>query len=277
MDIDGQRIVITGATSGIGREAALQMAEEGGYVVLLARTESTLNEVADRIRSNGGGARAYPVDLSERSEIEITAEQIRAEVGDPDILVNNAGIGSWLSVPETSPGQAEAMMAVPYFAAFNLTREFLPGMLAQNRGHVVNVTSGAVYAPMPGATAYTASRHAMHGFNEALRLELYSTEIGVTELMPYHVEGTGYTDRNNNVWERTPDAAIFRTVPVETVVEGMIDGIRKNEKRVIQPLEFRLTLLFARLFPGVMNWIDVKTGWQPSLPWTDEDESSEEA
>jgi short-subunit dehydrogenase len=79
MRIEGQHVVITGATSGIGREVAVQMAEEGGSVVLLARTESKLHEVADRIRSDGGDAAVYPVDLAERDEIETTADQIRTD------------------------------------------------------------------------------------------------------------------------------------------------------------------------------------------------------
>lgn len=265
MQIEGRDVVVTGASSGIGRAAAEAMAAAGGRVLLLARTGPDLEALADAIEDAGGAAEPFPVDLSDRSAVAETAATIRESVGDPHVLVNNAGIGSWVSVPETGAGQAEAMMAVPYFAAFNLTREFLPAMLERDAGHVVNVSSPAPWATIAGATAYNASRYAQHGFTEALWLDLHATGVGVTEVVPYHVDGTGYADRNENVIERTPGTGrLVRHVDVETVADAIVDGVRNERRRVVLPVELRLVLLFARLFPGLVYRLNVATGWQPA-------------
>lgn len=264
MDIGGRTVVVTGATSGIGRATAVEMADAGGHVLLLARTASSLETVTAEIEASGGEANWYAVDLADSDAVAETASEIRRAVGDPDVLVNHAGIGSWLSVPETDPGEAEAMMAVPYFAAFNLTRAFLPPMLERDAGHVVTVSSPAPWATVPGATAYNASRYAQHGFTEALRLDLHSTGVEVTEIIPYHVDGTGYADRNENVRERTPGIGrLIRHVDVETVAGAIVSAVRNKRRRVVLPPELRVVLLCARLFPRLTDRLLVATGWQP--------------
>lgn len=264
MEIADRVAVVTGASSGIGRETATALADAGATVALLARTASALTAVADAIEADGGRAEPYPVDLADRPAVAETAASIRRDVGDPEILVNNAGVGSWVSVPETEPGEAEEMVAVPYLAAFALTREFLPAMLAREAGHVVNVSSPAPWATVPGATAYNASRYAQHGFTRALRLDLHATAVGVTEVVPYHVEGTGYADRNANVRERTPGIGRpIRHVDVETVADAIVAAIRRERRRVVCPPELRVVLLVARLFPGLVDRLAVATGWQP--------------
>lgn len=265
MEIAGREVVITGASSGIGRATAAAMAAAGARVSLLARTESTLEAVATEIRDAGGQAAVYPVDLSDRDALEATADEILTDTGGPGILVNNAGIGDWVSVQESSAGQAEAMMAVPYFAAYNLSRAVLPAMLERDEDHIVNVCSPAPWATIPGATAYNASRYALHGFTEALRNDLHSTGVAVTEIVPYHVDGTGYAERNANVRDRTPDIGrLIRHVDVETVAGGIIDGVRAERQRVVLPVELKLVMIFARLCPRLMDRLNVATGWQPS-------------
>jgi 3-oxoacyl-[acyl-carrier protein] reductase len=113
MDVEGRLIVVTGATSGIGRATAERLAAEGGRVALLARTESDLESVAQGIREQGGTASVHLADLAERESVEATAERIRADVGDPDVLVNSAGVGSWVSAWEADPDRSSGSRQSP--------------------------------------------------------------------------------------------------------------------------------------------------------------------
>src|SRR5262245_53747273 len=122
MKISGNTMLITGASYGIGAALARMAAQVGGHVVLLARTRDALDQVAAEVRAGGGQASVYQVDLADAGAVERAALAITNEVGTPDILVNNAGVGRWLFLEETEPAEAQAMMAVPYFAALYVTR-----------------------------------------------------------------------------------------------------------------------------------------------------------
>jgi NADP-dependent 3-hydroxy acid dehydrogenase YdfG len=151
------------------------MAREGGRVLLLARTVAALERMAAEIKTMGGEAWVYPVNLSDAKAVEQTGRAIQQEVGVPDILINNAGAGRWLPVEETSPEEAVQMMASPYFGAFYITRAFLAAMRQRGTGHTVNLTSPAGFVAWPNATAYGVARWAMRGFLKALRADLHET------------------------------------------------------------------------------------------------------
>ncbi|HEY6281365.1 MAG TPA: SDR family NAD(P)-dependent oxidoreductase [Burkholderiales bacterium] len=167
MIIKGSLVLVTGASSGMGAAIAKAMAKAGGHLVLLARRKDALDRVAADISSAGGEARTYPVDLADAGAVAAVTARVAQELGTPDIIVNNAGAGRWLFVEETSPAEAVEMMAVPYFAAFNVTHAFLPAMLKRNSGHIVNISSVGSRFVWPGATAYLAARWAVRGFTEA--------------------------------------------------------------------------------------------------------------
>lgn len=107
-------------------------------MVLVGRNEARLARVAAEIASSEGHASVYPIDLGDARAVARLASDVAAREEPPDVLINNAGAGRWLTVEETSATELEAMTAVPYFAAFNLTREFLPGMRRRGSGHIVS-------------------------------------------------------------------------------------------------------------------------------------------
>ncbi len=154
-------VLVTGASSGIGKATAELFAKRGGRVLLLARDRERLDATAREIAQRGGRAAIYPVDLSQADAVRATAERIKAEEGVPDILVNNAGAGRWLSLVETSLEEARQMIELPYLAAFYVTRMFLPEMIARGSGQIACVTSPASYLVWPQACAYIAARHAL--------------------------------------------------------------------------------------------------------------------
>lgn len=250
MRIEGTVSVVTGASSGIGEATARALAVKGSRVALLARNKDRLDAIASGIRAGGGQADVYPIDLADPRAIAATAGMILSRTGMPDILINNAGAGRWLPVLQTNADEAAQAIAVPYLAAFNLTREFLGPMLQRGRGHIVNVTSVASYLAWPGAASYTAARRALEGFNAALRADLYGSGIGVT-LAIFGTVDSPYWDHNPGSRERLPkQAAGMRSLTPGEAALAIVAGIEGNRRAIVKPAIFRLLFMLNMLFPG---------------------------
>ena len=262
MIIKGNLVLVTGASSGIGAAIAKSMAEAGGRIVLLARRKDALDKVAHEITSAGMEAKAYPVDLTNADAVAVTAKHIMHELGTPDIIVNNAGAGKWRFVDETSPEEAVQMMAVPYFAAFNVTHAFLPDMLERNSGHIVNVSSVGSRFVWPGATAYLAARWAIRGFTEALRADLDGTGIGVTLYESGEVKSE-YWEHNPESRERIPKLGkLVPELTPEQVGNAIVKGVQHNKRLIVIPFMMKLTYWQHAVFPGVVQWLMTKTGYR---------------
>jgi short-subunit dehydrogenase len=264
MDITGKIALITGASSGVGAATAKAMSRAGAQVLLLARRETELQRVADGIRTAGGQARAYPVDLADYEAVAAVAQRITQEVGTPDILVNNAGSGRWKFLEETTPEEVWQMMELPYFAAFNVTHAFLPAMLKRGSGHIVNISSVGSRFVWPGATAYLAARWAVRGFTEALRADLYGTGIGVTLYESGEIE-TPYWENNPGSRERVPKIAMMipKLTP-EQVGKAIVSGVRRNKRLVVVPFMMKMIYLQHFFFPWVVQWLMTVTGCKRS-------------
>lgn len=249
MDIRGKLVVISGASSGIGAATAMQAAQAGARVVLVARSAAKLQAVADGICATGGEAHAYPADLTDLTHVEGVVGRITRDVGVPDVLFNNAGLGQWLFIDETAAGAAAAMMAAPYGAAFELTRAFLPGMLVRNSGTIINMTSIAAFMAWPGASAYTAARWAMRGFNEALRADLYGTGLR-TMLVTFATVESDYWQNNPDSERRVPGAQrmIPRLTPVQAA-EAILKGLARDANFLAAPLMLRVILALNHWSP----------------------------
>jgi uncharacterized protein len=249
LQFPGSIAVVTGASSGIGEATARHLASRGSHVLLLARNADRLAAVAEDIRKRGGKADGFAVDLADSQALVATVGQLVATHGSPHILINNAGAGRWLPILQTTAEEAALMMAVPYLAAFNVTREVLPGMLARRSGHIVNVTSVAARLAWPGAVAYAAARAAMEGFTNALRADLYGSGLSVTLAMFGTVE-TSYWEHNPGSRERLPkQAAGMPTLSSGQVASAIVAAIEKGARTIVQPTAFRLLFLLNRLFP----------------------------
>ncbi|MCP4544080.1 MAG: SDR family NAD(P)-dependent oxidoreductase [Chloroflexi bacterium] len=253
-------MLITGASGGIGAATAKIAAQEGAQVVLLARTRSKLDQVANDIQRNGGRACVYSVDLTDADAVTAVAESIKVQVGIPDVIMNNAGIGQWKFVEETSSEEAVRMMAAPYFAAFSTTRAFLPDMLKRNSGTIINMTSIASRMAWPGATTYTAARWAMRGFAEGLRADLYGTKIS-TMLVTFAKVKSAYWKNNPGSEEKVPGAqSMIPVLTSEQAARAIIRGIKRNRREVIAPFTLRVLISLNNLFPAVTRWLLVLTG-----------------
>ncbi len=262
MNIQNSLALITGASSGIGAATAKALARDGARVIVLARTQAALERVAAEVRSSGGTACAYPVDLTDPDSVEQAAARLKTEVGVPDILVNSAGIGRWLYAEETAPREVIDMMAAPYFCAFFITRAFLPEMLARNSGHIVNINSPAAKLPWPGATAYAGARWALMGFTQALRADLYGTSIKVHSIVAGKVTSP-YWEHNPGTLERAPTLArLIPDLTPDQVAHAVLTAIRRNRSDIIIPRLLRLFYTLHTIAPGLVERLVWRTGYR---------------
>jgi short-subunit dehydrogenase len=267
MQIKGSTILITGASSGIGAACAAAAARAGARVVLLARTQPALEQLTAQIHATGGSAYAYPVDLTDAAAVDATVARILAELGPPDIVISNAGSGRWLFVEETSATEAAELIAMPYLAAFYLTRALLPAMLQRRRGYFLFVNSPAALVAWPGATGYTAARWALRGFAEALRADLHSTGLRVATAIPGKVSSSYFTN-NPGTEARAPGLArLLPTLTPEQAAARMLRAIARDEQLVVFPPALKLLYLIHRFAPGPVRWLAVATGTRRPKAW----------
>lgn len=196
MNLAGAVAVVTGASSGIGRSTALAFAAEGADVVLAARRETMLEEVASLVTRRGRRALPVVCDVSDLSQVEELQRGTQAAFGRCDILVNNAGIPGGGPFAELSMEQIERIAGVNYLGVLYCTKVFLPMMFVAGRGHVVNVASLAGRFAVPGSSVYSSTKHAVVAFSEALYYELASSGIMVTAINPGLVATEGFPHRD---------------------------------------------------------------------------------
>ncbi len=187
MDLKGKVVIVTGASSGIGEATARQFGKQGARVVLAARRLDKLDNLAQEIAALGNGAEALAVqaDLSNLEDIKLLVGQTLEKFGRIDVLVNNAGFGrlGWLETLDPVK-DIEAQFAVNVLGVVQTTRQVLPVMIGQRSGHIINMCSMAGLVATPTYTIYAASKHAVHGFSEALRREVKPWGIHVSLIYP---------------------------------------------------------------------------------------------
>src|SRR5712691_7382684 len=196
MDLPGTVVVVTGASSGIGRSTALAFAAAGADVVLAARREELLEELAGLIAQRGRRALPVVCDVSDLAQVERLRERTEEAFGRCDVLVNNAGIPGGGPFAELSMEQIQRIAEVNYLGVLYCTKIFLPMMLEARRGHVVNVASLAGRFAVPGSSVYSSTKHAVVAFSEALYYELAPYGIVVTAINPGLVATEGFPHRD---------------------------------------------------------------------------------
>ena len=182
-----QVAIVTGASSGIGRALALQLAGQGAKVVLAARRAGLLEEVAAACRAAGGEALAVPTDVSDEAQCKALVEKAVAAFGGVDLLVNNAGLAVIARLEDYADlGLFKHVMDVNFYGAVHCTYYALPHLI-RRRGRIVAVSSLGGKAPVPYNAPYIASKFAMHGFFDSLRIEMAHYGVSVTIVCPYWV------------------------------------------------------------------------------------------
>lgn len=263
MDVRGKLVVVTGASQGIGAATSRALAKHGARVILIARTEAKLKAIADQIAAAGGEAHVRPCDLSNPEAVQALADAITSELGVPDVIINSAGAGRWLSVEETPIAEAVQMMHAPYFAAFFITRAFLPKMIERRSGLLVHVQSPMSRMVAGGCTGYAASRYALRALHEGLRADLRGTGVRTCEAMFGEVESDYFTN-NPGSQERIPKIAnaLIPKLSAERVAELLLVAIRKEPVTFMRPFMVAVILALLWMFPRLVRWMVVETGWK---------------
>lgn len=262
MDPNNRLIIVTGASSGIGAATARQLGRAGATVVLMARTASKLEELAFEIGAAGGTAVAVPVDLGDPAAVQAACDGVLESHGVPDAIINNAGAGRFLAVDETPMEEAVQMMAAPYFAAFFVTRAFLPKMIERGSGVILNVNSPVSRVVWPGSTGYAAARWAIRGFTHGLRGDVRGTGLKVVEYVAGEVSSE-YFANNAGAGERLPSITNYLPVMApDQAAEGLIGALRSERKVVFKPFVVGLLAASAWLTPPIIQWVVDLTGWK---------------
>ena len=262
MKLRGSVVLVTGASSGIGAELARAAAARGAELILVARGREKLESLAGELRAEGREVTVRPADLGSAAEAgDVAAELIEAGRV-PDVLVNNAGAGRWRAVDEHEQGEAERQMALPYLAAFELTRALVPEMIERGSGQIVNMTSAAAYFYFPGANGYGTARHAMRAFSEHLREDLRGTGVGVTVIVPAEVDSP-YFDHNPGSRERVPRIGrVLGLLNPRQVAERALRGAERERRVVHIPRRLAAFEFSARHFPRSTRALVTRTGWR---------------
>lgn len=256
MELRNTRALVTGASSGIGREIAVQLGAIGGAVSLAARRKELLEDVAAQVRAADASARAHvhAVDLSNEANCRRLVVDAHAALGGLDLLIINAGI-SMNALFEELPDPlavARSIMETNYFAAVALTAEALP-LLRRSRGRIVVVSSLVGVTALPTRTAYAASKHAVHGFFNSLRAEV-GDDVGITLACPGAVatdiraaskaEGRGSTARELDDSEQMSAAECARLV---------LDAARRERRELLMTLPGKLSPWVRLVAPGLID------------------------
>jgi short-subunit dehydrogenase len=177
-------VIITGASAGIGHHLALQLADQGARIVLAARTATKLEGTAEQCRQRGAQVLVVPTDVGQQFQCENLIEKSLKEYGSIDTLINNAGISMWARFEDIKDlSLMEQIMRVNYFGSMYCTYYALP-YLKKSRGRIVGISSLTGKAGVPTRTGYAASKHAMAGFFDSLRIELADYGVSVTMIYP---------------------------------------------------------------------------------------------
>lgn len=244
-------VVITGASSGIGRECARAFAREGARVVLAARRRDRLDELAAEIAASGGIAVAETVDVARREEVQRLVSVTVARFGRLDVLVNNAGYGAHGSVEDTPPETFERLMQVNYLGTVYGCQAAAPVMRRQGRGVIVNVSSIVGHRALPQGSAYAASKAAQVSLTESLRVELKGTGVSVCSVHPIGTE-TEFRD----VVKRESGVAIQGIGPQQSaadVARTIVRCARRPRPEVYPYRLSRVLVWLNALAPGLVD------------------------
>jgi short-subunit dehydrogenase len=250
-DLRGARVLITGASSGIGRCLAEQSAREGARLALVARTAEKLTELAGTLTASGAEAVAFPTDLTSEQDRQNVLARIVERFDGIDVLINNAGVGSWGHFTESSEAILRQVMEVNFFAPAELIRLAIPVLRKGKTPAIVNVASMCGRRGVPGWTEYSASKFALCGLTEALRGEMVRFGIAVLLVVP------GLT--RSELWQhlllntgRYP-LNLSKAMTPEYVAAGILRALKKNRTETVLGREARWILSVNRFLPCLVD------------------------
>jgi short-subunit dehydrogenase len=238
-----QVAIVTGASSGIGAQMALQLARDGWKVGITARRAQELEELANQIRSEGGTVALAVADVTEPGEIRSAFRSIVDQLGPVDLLIANAGMGSGTSALAFSGEAFERLIRVNLIGAAYAIEAVLPSMIERKAGQIVGISSLAGFRGLPGSSGYGASKAGLSALLEGMRPELQTVGITVTTVHPGYVR-TPMTSKQTGPQPFLMDA--------DRAAKIILRGVARKQARVDFPLRMAAIVQVVRLMP---NWL----------------------
>jgi short-subunit dehydrogenase len=232
-DVAGRKVLVTGASSGIGAGLAEALARAGATVGLCARREDRLAEVLERCRRHAPASQMWVADLADPAAVDAVAKAALAELGGVDVLVNNAGIPKRRHVTRLDASTVDTVMRINYSSPVQLTLALLPHMLEQGEGRIVNVSSVAATLSSPGEAAYGASKAALAVFSEAMAVDLWDTGVKVMVVYPGVVDTELFGLPDND-----PFTADVAPITVDEAVGVILGALADEALQVYVPAWF---------------------------------------
>lgn len=260
MDVRGKVVIVTGASSGIGEATAREFGREAAKVILAARRVERLEALAQEITEMKTGAETLvvPADLSRLEDIQELVQRTLDRFGRLDVLVNNAGFGrlDWLENLDPKK-DIEAQFDVNVLGVVQTTRQALPVMIKQRSGHIINMCSMAGLVATPTYTIYAASKHAVHGFSEALRREVKPWGIHVSMLYPGGVK-TEFGEHAGIKRKTKATTPGFLLLSADDVGRAVVQLVRRPRAMRIIPWLWSVTAVLNKLFPSFVDYTTIQ-------------------
>jgi short-subunit dehydrogenase len=250
--IDGGTVLITGASSGIGLELARELASRARTLVVVARRAERIEELKAELSTRYPGlvVRTEPCDLSNPDAVGALSGRLLEDFGAVDVLINNAGVGLQGLYDECDWDRVYGLIRLNVVALALLTRRLTPAMVARGQGGILNISSGAGVAIMPGMAAYVGAKHFVTGFTETLRAELDGTGVVVSQALPGPVE-TGFDEAANISPPGVVDR-IFR-IPASRCAKEVIQGFEKGRPMIFPGKTYRAAMTLQGVVPRALQ------------------------
>lgn len=251
MEFTNQIVLITGASNGIGKQLAVDLAKRRAVVIGCGRSIERLKEVLKEVRQTSPESLMMGCDVSDPEQVHDMIDKVLADYGRVDILINNAGIGMRKPFYETDLATIEAIMRVNYFGAVYCAHELLPSMIAHHSGHIVNISSVAGKIGTLNMAAYSASKFAMNGWSESLYHELKPLGVKVSLVCPGPVH-TGFASSFRDSQPQSPESLY---VSISAVSEAIIRVIERDTAEHVMPRSLALLCWIKQFAPGPFRYL----------------------
>ncbi len=255
-------ILITGASSGIGKALALQLAANDTTLILVARNLAALESIKAICAQKGAAVRLFQADLSKMEEVEVLAEKVKSSFPYLSVLINNAGISQRSPAEETSEQVDREIMELNFFSPVRLTKLLWPLFLKAEKANIVIISSVTGTFGFPQRSAYAASKHAMEGFFESWMLENKHLHIHFTTVAPGRIlTNISYNAlKGDGSKHQEMDKGQEKGISAEKCAEKIISAIEKNRRKVFIVKEERILLIAYRFFPSLFVYLVKKLG-----------------
>lgn len=255
--LDGMRLLVTGASQGIGRALAVEAAKRGCRVIATARSGVLLQQLAEEVRHTGGTIETVTGDVTSPEDRQKMLASATEKFGGLDILINNAGIGATGHFMDSEPETLRKIFETNYFALCEMIRLFLPTLKQGNKPAIVNISSVVGRRALPARSLYSASKFAVAGLSEAIRAELAKDGIDVIVINP----GLTKTNFSQNMLESKAKIQMdhMRGMTSEEVAEATLNAVAKGKNEITLTRQGKMLVLVARFFPWIVDWKAKKT------------------